>query len=103
MYPVPRTKPTVRIRHCRLAYIGPSQYLFGIPEDHPDTRHVTNNGNGVWTSPVVEVDIPNGIIETQNTKYKVLGWAPKQHEEWLQVSLRAIRNPAADNRQAVGV
>ena len=48
---------------------GPSNCVLIWPIDHPDTEWVSN-ASYVLTSPVVDIDLESGIIETENTIYK---------------------------------
>ena len=56
-------------------YVDGTLFFFGIgngailtPINHPDTKHVSNE-SAVWTSPVVDIDLKTGVLETANTIY----------------------------------
>lgn len=64
------SKPVVRIKDY--AFIGPEdrQFLVGTALDHP---RAPNGESGVRTSAIVNYDKKNGLVETKNTIYKLVG------------------------------
>jgi len=48
---------------------GPANGVLIWPVDHPDTDYVSN-ASYVLTSPVMDIDLDSGIIETERTIYK---------------------------------
>lgn len=62
-------KPTVDIE----AWVIVGNHLEGIPQNHQNHKEGqrVTNGRWVYTSRIVRQDLENGIIETENTIYKL--------------------------------
>lgn len=67
----PASKPVVRIKDY--AFVGPEdrQFLVGTALDHP--RAPGGGESEVRTTTIVSYDKENGLVETKNTIYKLVG------------------------------
>jgi len=61
--------------------LGPGKRLMGYPLRHP---HFTRSML-VFTSPILNVDLDQGVVETANGVYQ-LGEASSEYKSWVNIS-----------------
>jgi len=66
-------KPFVKITDWFIVAGTDCKRLCGIPIDHPNPHGLVSNVRVVQTSPIIDMNLDEGWVETENTNYILMG------------------------------